>query len=418
MKNFGMRMRIAGGLTACLLGLMLLAQSGRLLAQTATPAVAPGTASIHGHVQDPAGTPLGGGVVQLSTDRNPNSANRKVEYSFPIDDSGNYTGSGIKPGNYIAIAVNKNGVTADFQPSPLTAGEDKTVDLDMTREAYLKSLSPAERDALEDTKKRNAEAMAHNAKIENLNKLLLQARADTKAGNYASAIKAMTDATTAKPDADVLWVALGDAQWGEAAAAEKAAKAAKAVDASVPGKLTVAVASYHKALALIAAQTKQDPVKLAVINNQLGGALGLLSQVGESDKRADYSKDALAAYEAAATADPKGAGKYYLNQAIMLYNASLTGGKADGLVDVANKIIALDPTKPDAYYFKAQGLAPSITVASNGKVVAPAGLEDACKKYLELAPAGPYARDIKDLLAGINAQSAPVPAYKEPKKKK
>ena len=39
--------------------------------------------------------------------------------------------------------------------------------------------------------------MAKNAKIENLNALLKQAQTDTLAGKYATAIKAMTDATAA-----------------------------------------------------------------------------------------------------------------------------------------------------------------------------------------------------------------------------
>jgi tetratricopeptide (TPR) repeat protein len=415
MKNFGMR--IAGGLTVCLLGLVSLAQPGRLMAQAATPAVAPGTASIHGHVQDPVGIPLGGGIVQLSADRNPNTVNRKIEYTFPLDANGDYKGSDIKPGNYLAIAINNKGVTADYQPAPLVAGEDKAVDFDMTREAYINKMSPAEREQLEETKKANAEAMSKNAKIENLNKMLVQARADTKAGNFAPAIKAMTDATAAKPDAVVLWVALGDAQLGDAVAADKAAKAIKATDASVPRKLTAAMTSYRKALDLNAALAKPDTKTISVVNNQLGVALGRLALVGDSDKRADYTKDAIAAYEAAAVADPTGAEKAFLNEAVMLYNVNLVGGKADGLVDVANKIIALDPTKPDAYYFKAEGLAPSISVASDGKITAPPGLVDACNKYLELAPVGPYAKDMKDLLAGVTTQAAPVPTYKAPKKK-
>jgi tetratricopeptide (TPR) repeat protein len=288
----------------------------------------------------------------------------------------------------------------------------------MTREAYISKMSSSEREMMEATKKANAEAMAKNSKIENLNKLLIQARADTKAGNFESAIKAMTDATTAKPDAGVLWVALGDAQLGEGVAAEKAAKAAKVTDASVPDKLTAAVTSYQKAIALNAAQAKPDLGMISVVNNQLGVALGKLAQAVGSDKRAEYTTEAIAAYEAAAAADPKGAEKYYQNEAIMLYNASLTGGKADGLVDVANKMIALDPTKPDSYFFKSQGLAPSITATPDGKIVAPAGLEEACRKYLELAPTGPYANDVKGLLVGITTQTAPVPTYKEPKKKR
>ena len=42
--------------------------------------------------------------------------------------------------------------------------------------------------------------------------------------------------------------------------------------------------------------------------------------------------------------------KYYFNEAVTLYNASVTTGKVDGLVDAADKAIAADPTKSEAYY--------------------------------------------------------------------
>ena len=138
------------------------------------------------------------------------------------------------------------------------AGEDKTVDFDMTRKEYIEKMSPAERDAMEQTKKKNAEIMAKNAKIENLNALLKQARTDTAAGNYAAAIKAMTDATTAKPDEPILWDTLGDAQLGEAVAADKAAKAAKTIDPSLADKLNAAMTSYQKSLSLNAASAKPN----------------------------------------------------------------------------------------------------------------------------------------------------------------
>src|ERR1039458_6497107 len=69
-------MRIAGGLAACLLGLVTLAQPGRLMAQVPvaapTPAVAPGTASIHGHITSPLGPAITEGEVRLTTDRDTN----------------------------------------------------------------------------------------------------------------------------------------------------------------------------------------------------------------------------------------------------------------------------------------------------------------------------------------------------------
>jgi tetratricopeptide (TPR) repeat protein len=393
MKIFGMR--IAGALAVCLLGLVSLAQPVRLMAQATPPAAAPvpGAATIHGHVNDPVGVPLTRGEVRLTTDKNA-STTKKFEYTFPIDASGNYKGSDIKPGNYVA-AVYQDNNTVDFMPAPLAAGEDKTVDFDMSRKAYTDKMSPADRDRMEQTRKANAETMAKNAKIENLNKVLTQARTDTAAGNYAVAIKSMTDATTAKPDEPLLWVAMGDAQLGDAVAASNAAKASHTTDASVPDKLAAAVTSYQKALSLNAAKEKPAVDLAAVANNQLGQTLGRMGK----------TKEASDAYDAAALADPKSAGKYYFNEAVTLYNASLTTGKVDGIAEAADKAIAADPTRAENYYLKTQGLAPLITQTPDGKsFVAPPGLVDACNKYLELAPTGSHAADMKGLLAGLKEQ--------------
>jgi len=357
---------------------------------------------MHGHVQDPLGAALAGGVVKLSTDRGKNTVNRNFQYQFPIDNNGDYKGEGIKPGTYLMIAFNNKGVDVDYQTAALAAGDDKAVDFDMTRKAYLDAMGPAERDAMEQTKKANAEIMAKNTKIENLNASLKQAQADTAAGNYAAAIKAMTDATTAvaqaniaKSDEALLWDKLGDAQLGDAVAADNAAKAAKTVDPAVKDKLAAAVTSYQKAISLNSAADKPNAVTAAAANNQLGTALGRLGK----------TQDAAAAYDAAAAADPQGAVKYYINESVTLYNVSVTTGKADGLVEAANKAIAADPTRADAYFFKAEGLAPLITMGSDGKtLVAPPGLVDACNMYLKLAPAGVHAGDMKGILAGLQEQ--------------
>jgi hypothetical protein len=386
--------RIAGVLTACLLGLVTLAQPGRLMAQPAAPAPAPAaaTAGIHGHVTSPLGQAITDGEVRLTTDKNA-AVSKKFEYTFALDASGNYKGTGIKPGNYVA-AVFQNNNLADLMPAQLAAGDDKTVDFDMSRKEYIDKMDPAQREQYEEYKKANAEIMAKNAKIENLNTLLKQARADTAAGNYASAIKAMTDATAAKPDEVLLWDVLGDAQLGEAVAASTAAKAAKTTDASVPDKLQAAVTSYQKALALNAALAKPSADTASVVNNQLGQALGRLGKI----------QDAADAYDAAAKADPKGAGKYYYNEAVTLYNSSLTTGKVDGIAEAADKAIAAEPARAENYYLKTQGLAPLITTTADGKYVAPPGLVEACNKYLELAPNGVHAADLKGILSELNEQ--------------
>jgi tetratricopeptide (TPR) repeat protein len=391
MKIFGIR--IAGALAVGLLGLAM-GQPGQLMAQATV------TASIHGHVINAAGQVFANGQVKLTSERNITSSS-KFEYAFPIDASGNYKGTDIKPGSYIAVAT-QGTANLDYIPTKLTAGADEAVDFDMTRKEYLDKMSPAERQQLEELKKKNGEAMAANSKIANLNALLKSARADTQSGNFDGAVKAMTDATTAKPDEPILWETLGDAQLGQANAAAKAAHDAKTTDATVADKYTAAETSYQKAISLNAAATKPNPEVTAAANNQLGQALG----------KTGKSKDAAAAYEAAAKADPTKAGTYYFNEAATLFNANAM----DDAASAADKAVTADPTKVEAYYIKGQALVQKATVdPKTNKITAPAECVAAYQKYLELAPTGPHAEEIKGILQGIGE---PIKStYKAPGKK-
>jgi len=376
------RMRIAGA-AAGVLVLAMLGQPARLMAQAAA------TGSMHGHVTNPAGTPVTNGTVRLTTDRSAgNPTTKKYDYTFPLDAAGNFKGDGIKPGSYVAVAF-QGDVSADFILNfSVAAGEDKATDFDMTRKEYIDKMTPEEKAQLEEVKKANASAMAANSKIANLNALLKQARDDTKAGNYASAVKAMTDATAAKPDEPILWDTLGDAQLGDAVAADKAAKAAKATDASVPDKYNAAITSYQKALTLNAAASKPSPDLTAAVDNQLGQALGKLGK----------TKESATAYEAAATTDKTKAGMYYFNEAATLLNANDT----DGAAAAADKAIAADPAKADAYYIKGQALIQKATVdEKTSKVVVPPGCVEAYQQYLVLVPTGPRADEVKGILTGI-----------------
>jgi tetratricopeptide (TPR) repeat protein len=390
--------RVAATFAACLLGVVTFAQAGRLIAQTAPAAqAAPGSASIHGKVINPAGLPLTpNGEVKLTTEKNPNSPNAKFDYTFPIDGNGEYKGSGIKPGNYTVVAL-QEGKHVDFMPAQIAAGADQEVNFDMTRKEYIDKMSPADKANLEEYKKNAAATTAQNAKITNLNNLLKSARADTAAGNYDAAAKAMTDATTAKPDEPILWETLGDAQLGQANAAAKVAHDAKTTDATVPDKYAAAETSYEKALTLNAAAAKPNVELTGTANNQLGQALGKTGKVNE----------AAAAYELAAKADPTKASTYYFNEAATLFN----GNDIDGAAAAADKAIAADPTKADAYYIKGQALVQKATVVNN-VITAPPECIAAYQKYLELAPTGPHAQEVKDVLAGIGAKVAET--YKAP----
>ena len=216
MKRYAGKLGSAVALCLLVLGLMVYPQLARAQA----------TGSIHGHVQNAIGQPVTKGDVKLTTDKTGDAKTRKFPYSFPLDANGDFKGTGIAPGNYLAV-VFQDDKSLDFIDSlDVKADQDALANFDMTRQAYIDKMTPEEKKNLEEYKKKNAEAVAANSKIANLNASLLQARADTKAGNYDAAITSMQQATTQKPDEAILWVALGDAQAGSADAAAKAAKAA------------------------------------------------------------------------------------------------------------------------------------------------------------------------------------------------
>jgi tetratricopeptide (TPR) repeat protein len=330
------------------------------------------TGSIHGHIQSPVGTPITDGVIGLATTGDA-SGLKNPKYSFKTDDNGDYKGSGIAPGSY-TIFLRQPDTPADkvvdqFPEIKITAGGDTLQDFDLTRPAYLATLTPEQRKLVDETRAKNASAMKDNAVIKNLNANLAKAREDDKNKNYAEADQLMTQATQAKPDAAILWFELGVAQSGEA-------------------KYDDAATSLKKAVDLDAASKKPNP--------ELQGEAG--SALGEALARQKKIPEAQAAYDAAAKVNPAGAGKYYQNEAILMYQ---TVQNLPAALAAADKAIAADPSRPIPYYFKGQALVQNATVDKSGKIVAPPGCIEAYEKYLELAPDGPLAPEVKQVLEGM-----------------
>lgn len=360
--------------TAILLALGTATMATPGLAQAAAPApdaATATTAKIHGHAQDPVGQPVPvGSKVEIFTDP------KTPLYTFNTDANGDYKGDGIKPGTYtVALFGNvkdKTGKTSqnivDFQKEvKFTAGADTQVDFDMTRADYVSKLPPDVQKQIAAARKANEAAMKENSKIKNVNKLIVQARQARASGNFDQAIALDTQATQAKPDAGLIWYELGDSYLG-----------AK--------KYPDAVTNYQKALTLLSADKNAKPEVIAAANNNLGEALAKENKVS----------DAVTAYETAAKADPTQAGKYYGNEAIVLFKT----GQADQAAAAADKAIAADPTKPVPYYIKGWALVQHATVdQKTGKIKLPPGCADAYRKFLDMSPTGPLADDARNILA-------------------
>ena len=73
-------------------------------------------------------------------------------------------------------------------------------------------------------------------------------------------------------------------------------------------------------------------------------------------------------------------------------------------MDACDKAIPADPNKADAYFIKGSLLIAGSKTDSSGKVIAPPGTEEALSKYLQLAPDGPHAKDVKEMLTYIGSK--------------
>jgi tetratricopeptide (TPR) repeat protein len=363
--------------------------------------LAQGTASVHGHVQNPAGVPITSGQAKFTTDKSGEAKDRKYKNTFDVDANGDYKGTGVAPGDYLVVFA-QGDKNVDYQEVTLKAGDDKTIDFDMTRKEFYDKLSPEEKKTIEDYKKRMGETLNTNKVIANLNAALKAVSADLASAtpNYDQDIKTMQQATTQKPDEAVLWMNLAQAQNAKADHDAKAAGKTWNTDTSIVQEYSDAIVSYKKGIEVNAAAKKPVPGDAGIAWNSVGNASAKLGKL----------EDAQAAYDSAVKIAPASAGMVYGNEAAVLFNA----GHGDEAAAAADKAIAADPTKPMPYYIKGQSLIAKATVDKNGKYVTPPGCIEAYQKFLELAPDDPLAPEVKAILTGMGETINTK--YKAPKK--
>jgi tetratricopeptide (TPR) repeat protein len=334
------------------------------MAQTPAP-----TGKIHGHVTDPTGVAKGPGTIGLSTD-----LGHTFKYTFPVNATGDYTGDGIAPGTYSVIfrlpETPEGKFVDEIDNVKITATDDVKQDVDMSRQAYIDKMTPEQKKQIEEFKKKNAEIMKTNSVIKTLNVDLAAARTANHDKKYDEAETLMLKDTAAKPDGELLWYELGVAQLGLK-------------------KYPDAGNDMQKTLDLAKADKKPLPDLIS----------GAYAGIGEVAARTGKIEDAAAAFDEAAKANPAKAGFYYGNETIIFSQI----GNTDAQAAAADKAIAADPKNPIPYYLKGQALIPKATVdPKTQKIVLPPGCADAYEKYLDLAPDGQFANDVKSILAQSN----------------
>ena len=353
------------------------------------------TGKIHGHVTNPTGASQTSGTVSLSTDLGHTS-----KYTFQISSTGDYAGDAA-PGTYTVVFrqvdTPPDKVVDSFDGIKIVVGQEVLQDIDMSRKEFVDKLPADQKKQLEEIKKHNSEAMKANEVIKNLNadlRLVAQdikdadgahatalqtlgataskadidaKEAEIKAAKYSEVEALMLKDTAAKPDASVLWAQMGQAQVGLK-------------------KYDEAEATYKKALALETDSKKPNPAVQGLADSGLGEIYARTGKVPEAN----------AAYDSAAKAYPPGAWNNLKNEAVIFMNL----GNGDAAAAAADEAIKVDPSQALPYYLKGQGLIQKATIdPATSKMILPPGCAEAYQKYLDLAPTGPYANDVKGILA-------------------
>ena len=174
------------------------------------------------------------------------------------------------------------------------------------------------------------------------------------------------------------------------------------------GQYQDAINTYEKVIPLAQNATKTDPkadpakAKAAVAQ--------MLTSEGNAYLKLKQNDKAIDAFTKAAAMDPNPANAYF-NICATQYNA----GNTEGALVACDKVIAADPTKADAYFIKGSLMVGQSKLDKDGKLQPPPGTSEALNKYLELAPDGPHAGDVKAMLQAMGAKVETT--YKEKKKK-
>jgi tetratricopeptide (TPR) repeat protein len=304
------------------------------------------------------------------------------------DKKGHYIYNGLPIGRYTVSVLVDNQKKDEMKGVTTKLGDPVPVDFDLAKSAAQQAaaanaaggaesltkdqergLSKEQKDALEKRAKENAAAIAKNKA---LNDAFNAGKEAVSQKNYEAAIDAFKKGADLDPNQHVIWANLADSY---------VALAATKSGADQQTLLQQGLDAYQKAITL-----KPDE---APYHNNYALALAKAKKIDEA--KAELTK--------AAQLDPTQAGKYYYNLGAVLVNTGQTAASEDFF----KKAIEADPNYADAQFQYATALSAKLTTGADGKVSAPAGMEDALNKYLQLQPNGQFADAAKGMLQMIGA---------------
>lgn len=159
---------------------------------------------------------------------------------------------------------------------------------------------------------------------------------------------------------------------------------------SDPGPMQASLATYDRALA---AAEQEKPAPGQPDKAWKDGVAKVYVGKGNALLRLKRTTEAIDNYNHAAefSSDP---GKAYFNVCAVLYNT----GEMSGAVAACRKAAEVDPARADTWFILGSVLFVDGKPDAQGKFVISAECRQALQKYLELAPDGAHAADVKAML--------------------
>ncbi|HEV2963479.1 MAG TPA: tetratricopeptide repeat protein [Candidatus Angelobacter sp.] len=342
------------------------------------------TGQVRGKVIGQDGQPVVGAQVVYADTSNGRT------YKYKTDKKGEYSAIGVQYSSTYEVTITSPSGDSLFHHKGITVGgdpEQNVLSIDLAKnpppapdqESVVSSGTGGKTEPPKMTKEELAKyeaAKAQRAKAMNQNAIISQVNAAMTARNYEEASIGLKQLIQMEPNRYEYYSGLGTAQLNL-------------------GQYEDAVQTLDKGIQLAQNPTdpKEDSAKAKATIGQM------LTNEGNAYLKLKKTNEAVAAYEKAAALDPN-PGTAYFNLCATMYNT----GNMEGAVGACDKAIAADPTKADAYFIKGSSLYGSGKLDKEGKYVPPPGTAEALNKYLELAPTGSHATDVKAMLDALGAK--------------
>jgi tetratricopeptide (TPR) repeat protein len=315
-------------------------------------------------------------------------------FKVKADKNGKFTMVGFPYGDYQIEVADPSGESVYKQkktlaPAPGQTSANLVLDIDISQtksgsnESQTGQAGAAGTSGQQQkyTKEQIDEIKKQNEKAQNFNVLIQQVNTAIQNKNWQDAVSPLQQLILLDPTNWQYYSGLGDAQ-------------------SNLEQYDQAVETYQKGIQAAQSNTTVDPKNPSTDPARKKAGIGhMLTSEGNDYLKLHKNKEAVDAYTQAASLDPN-PGVAYFNLCATQYNS----GNTEGALAACDKAIAADPNKADAYFIKGSLLIGTSTMDKDGKMQAPPGTAEALNKYLQLAPDGPHAKDVKDMLAAIGAK--------------